>query len=183
MADGSITFSTELDNDALEKELQSVKKKIASLEDSIGQKNAERLPLLEQSKQLGAELDIAKAKLYEMQNASSGAFSTEQINEQQESVKALQTQWNSVQSKVERYDTAINSATMNLSRQKEKACGLNLALVKSSKSANMMAPALAKASTSLNKFKLRLREVIRSALIFTIITQALAKLRNWMGNV
>ena len=64
MSDAAITFSTELDNKALEKQLAGLKKKIQSLEDQIDNDRKMRMPLVEQSKQLQVELDLAKAKPY-----------------------------------------------------------------------------------------------------------------------
>ena len=46
-----------------------------------------------------------------------------------------------------------------------------------------MAKSVDRAQKSAAKFSMRLREVIRSALVFTIITQALAKFREWMSKV
>lgn len=43
--------------------------------------------------------------------------------------------------------------------------------------------AMQAANKQANKFASRLKEVVRSALIFTLITQALAKFREWMGEV
>ena len=70
MTDGTITFSTALDNKQLEKELQSTLKKINSLEKSISEMGSGRNALAEQAKEMGAQLDAAKQKLYEMQSAA-----------------------------------------------------------------------------------------------------------------
>jgi len=183
MVDGTITFSTDLDNKELEKKLQSTQKRVERLEDSIAQKKAERFPLAENAKQLGAELDAAKMKLYEMQTATDSAFSPDKISDQQEIVKGLQAQWNGVQGRAERYDAAISNATIELDRQKEKAGGIQQELVNASKGGTAMGTAVESAQKSMQRFKMRLREVIRSALIFTVITQSLAKLRDWIGKV
>ena len=60
MTDGTITFSTALDNKQLEKELQSTLKKINSLEKSISEMGSGRNALAEQAKEMGAQLDAAK---------------------------------------------------------------------------------------------------------------------------
>lgn len=52
-----------------------------------------------------------------------------------------------------------------------------------SASANPMSAAMKKAEKSASRFAMRFREVVRSALVFTIITQALANFRAWMGKV
>ncbi len=182
MADGSITFSTNLDNSQLEKQLQSLKKKITSIEDKISQKQAERSPLAEQSKQLAATLDAAKARLEYMKSGQE-FFTSGQITTQALAVKETEKSWGAVQSKVERYDTAINSATLELERNKEKAGGIAQELAKAGYNTEAMDKATKKANKSMGRFALRVREVVRSALVFTLITQALAKFREWAGKV
>ena len=97
MADGTITFSTDLDNKELEKKLQSTQKRVERLEDSIAQKKAERLPLVDQAKQLQNELDASITKLYRMESAADGVFSPDQISEQRAQMKTLESEWKSVQ--------------------------------------------------------------------------------------
>ena len=183
MPDGSITFSTALDNAELEKQLSSLTKKVDTLNDKINQKQAERMPLADQAAQLGVQLDIAKAKLYEMQNASTGAFSSGKIKEQQLHVNGLQTEWDGVQGRVERYDVDIQKATIELDRNKIKAGGIAQELSAAGSASNAMGPAIARAGKSLDTFKKRLSSVVRSALVFVVITQALAKMRGWIGNI
>ena len=61
-ADGSIVIDVDLDNKKAQQELNKLNKKIESLNDQIYIKQQQQMPLIEQSKQLGAELDAAKAK-------------------------------------------------------------------------------------------------------------------------
>ena len=183
MSDGKIVFSTELDNKGLEKELSDLKKKIRGLEDQIGTNQKLKSPLLEQSKQLAVELDQAKAKLYEMQNASAGVFTKEQLAGQKENVGVLQGKWDSIQRQVDGYDRKIQEATIKLTENKTKAGEVEQQLAQICPSGQEMADAMEKAQKSANRFKLRLKEVIRSALVFTLITQSLASFREWMGKV
>ena len=69
MPDGKIILSTALDNKQLEKDLQSTLKKINALEKSLAEMGSGRNALAEQANQMGAQLDAAKRKLYEMQDA------------------------------------------------------------------------------------------------------------------
>ena len=62
-ADGSIVIDVDLDNKKAQQELNKLNKKIESLNDQIYIKQQQQMPLIEQSRQLGAELDAAKAKL------------------------------------------------------------------------------------------------------------------------
>jgi len=183
VSDAAITFSTELDNKALEKQLAGLKKKIQSLEDQIDNDRKMRMPLVEQSKQLQVELDLAKAKLFEMQSAARGMFSKEQLADQRETVSSLQHQWNKIQNRIDAYDTSIQKATLKMEKNKTEAGEIAAQLAKTGPSSERMANAMVRANKSATRFALRLKEVVRSALVFTLITQTLAKFREWMGKV
>jgi len=139
--------------------------------------------MVDQAQQLGVELDSAKAKLYEMQSASVGTFSSGEIKDQQIHVNGLQAEWNSVQGRVERYDANINNATIELDRNKEKAGEVAQQINKAGDNSNRMSGAVDSAGESMGRFASRIKEVVRSALVFVVITQALAKLRDWIGTV
>ena len=183
MNDAAVVISTELDNKETEKDLSRLTKKIEGLESDISTLGQKKAPLQQQLEKLTVQADAAAAKLEEMRTAASGSFSTEQIKQQEETVRALGARWDAVQKEVKSYDSKIQNATKELTEAKEKAGDLQLQLVKAGPSSEAMANAMARANKSMNKFSLRLREVVRSALIFTLITQSLAKFRDWMGNI
>lgn len=178
MADGKIVIAVDADAKQAQKELASVQKRIETIEARIQKANTMRSPLVEQAAQLSVELDKANAKLLEMQN--SGA-STTSIAAQKETVAALQAQYNQVQSRVEAYDRQLQSANYDLEQAKQKAGELTERVTDVEKAARGMAKATEKTNKSMSTFGKRLGSVIRSALVFTVITQALAKLRTWLG--
>ena len=182
-ADGSVIIKANVDVDQAEKDLEKLKKKASQTEREIEDMGKARFELTEKSKELAGALDAAKAKLFEMQQAAKGAFNPQEISDQSEIVKSLQFRYNAVQSQVERYDRNIVDATRKLERQTEEAGELVKQINSVSSASRAMARAQEKAEKSVQRFGLRLREVVRSALIFTLITQALAKLRGWVGNV
>lgn len=116
--DGSIVFETAIDNKAMERELNSLKKKIQSLNDKIYMKQQEKLPLVSQFEKLSEELDGAKWKLANLKSA--GAGKTE-IADQAERVKLLQGEYNKVYSSLERIDASIRSANLELEMAEGKA--------------------------------------------------------------
>lgn len=183
MNDGSITFSTALDNSQLEKDLQRTNRKIDSINQKIYQKQREQMPLVGQAKKLVAELDAAKAKLFQMQNASKGTFSADQIKEQNAYVSGLQSQWNTIQGRVEAYDRSIQNARIAIDVETEKAGELSQRLAAAGDNSEKMSIAVKKADNNMANFAKRVRSVVYSALVFTVITQALAKFREWMGKV
>lgn len=130
-ADGSIIINTQLDDKQAQTQLNRLTKKIDSLNEKINTSQQQKMPLVAQAEKLGETLDAAKYKLDNMKTA--GGFSKSQIAEQAETVRAFQTQWNSVQSQIDRYDSTIQKSTSELNRAKEEAGGLQQKLALSAK--------------------------------------------------
>ena len=86
----------------------------------ISDKKQGHLLLVEQSKQIAANLDAAKAQLDQMRNGDE-FYTAGAIKEQEQTVKALQKEWDSVQNKVERMDTSIARDTRSLERMTNRA--------------------------------------------------------------
>lgn len=181
-ADGSIVIETEIDDKAAQQELNRLNRKIQNLNDQIYTKRQQQMPLVEQSKQLGAELDAAKAKLESMKGGEEFS-TTAAINAQTQRVKELQKEWDAVQRQVEGYDNQIKKANISLNLAKEQAGAVQQQLAAAGPSSEAMANAMNRVGKSVQRFSMRLREVIRGALVFTLISQALASLRTWLGRV
>ena len=64
-SDGSVIIRVNVNAAEADKELVRLTKKINALNERISDKKQDQMPLVEQSKQLAAVLDDAKAKLYE----------------------------------------------------------------------------------------------------------------------
>lgn len=182
MADGSITFSTGLDNAQLEKQLQSLKKKISSIEGQISQKQAEKMPLVKQSAELAANLDAAKSRLEYMQSGKE-FFPTASVQEQAAAVKSIESDWNKAQGRVERYDAAISNANIKLDRQKEEAGAIAQELAHAGSNADLMGPALNRAERYMDKFVTRVKGLMRRVFVFTVITAAFRSIKGWLGKV
>lgn len=181
-ADGSIIIDTEIDNKKAQQELNRLNRKIQTLNDQIYVKQKQKIPLVEQAQQLGAELDAAKAKLNEMQTG--GRFYTSaHIQEQADTVNQLQKEWDAVNNKIDQMDAGIQKSTIQLDLAKEQAGAIQQQMAAAGPSSERMAKAMERMQKSANRFSLRLREVVRSALVFTVISQGLASLRNWLGRV
>lgn len=181
-ADGSIIIETEIDDKKAQQELNRLNRRIQNLNDQIYVKRQQQMPLVEQARQLGAELDAAKAKLDSMQ--SGREFNTSSsIDAQTQRVKQLEKEWSDVQRRVESYDDQIQKANISLGLAKEQAGAVQQQIAAAGPSSEAMANAMNRMGKSANRFSSRLREVVRSALVFTLISQALASLREWFGRV
>lgn len=178
--DGSIIFSTEIDNKKAQAELDKLEKKIASLEIKASQAGAKKIPLEEQADSLGVALDDAKQKLEALKasGASPGA-----IGAQSETVTSLQYQWDQVNNKIDRYNREIEKANGDIDVSKSRAGELAAQLATAGHNSEKMNNGVKKAAKSAKGFASRLKSVVTSALVFTVITQALSKFRDWIGNV
>lgn len=182
-SDGSIVIESKLDNAQAEKELDRLAKKIENIEKEISGKQAEKSKLVQSAEELGVKLDSAKAKLYEMQTAAKGVFSTEQISMQKETVNSLQSQWNAAESQVEKYDRQIQSATVKLDQNKEQAAEVADQIAQAAKNQKKLDGALGKTSKRFDKLLSRVSRLASRVFLFSMITTGLRAIRDWMGDV
>lgn len=181
-ADGSIVISAEIDDKQAQKELNSLSKKTDTLQNKLNQKSTKQSALAEEARQIGIEYDNARKKLEQMQSGDT-FYTSSHIKEQEAAVKSLETQWDKARMAADKLRTEIYDGTQNLNQMKERAGEIQKRLSAASGSSALMARVMDRAQKSAAKFSLRIREVVRSALVFTLISQALASLREWLGKV
>lgn len=182
MPDGKIILSTALDNKQLEKELQSTLKKINALEKSLAEMGSGRNALAEQANQMGAQLDAAKRKLYEMQDAAKGVYSKETIADQKTLVNGLQSQWDKINNQIDSYDRKIQKASASLKEETAHVEELKEQLKEATTAAKMQ-DAIQTVGKSVEKVGQKLSSMLRRVFVFTVLTSALRSLRAWIGNV
>ena len=182
MPDGKIILSTALDNKQLEKDLQSTLKKINALEKSLAEMGSGRNALAEQANQMGAQLDAAKRKLYEMQDAAKGVYSKETIADQKTLVNGLQSQWDKINNQIDSYDRKIQKASASLKEETAHVEELKEQLKEATTAAKMQ-DAIQTVGKSVEKVGQKLSSMFRRVFVFTVLTSALRSLRTWIGNV
>lgn len=182
MPDGKIILSTALDNKQLEKDLQSTLKKINALEKSLAEMGSGRNALAEQANQMGAQLDAAKRKLYEMQDAAKGVYSKETIADQKTLVNGLQSQWDKINNQIDSYDRKIQKASASLKEETAHVEELKEQLKEATTAAKMQ-DAIQTVGKSVEKVGQKLSSMLRRVFVFTVLTSALRSLRTWIGNV
>lgn len=182
MPDGKIILSTALDNKQLEKDLQSTLKKINALEKSLAEMGSGRNALAEQANQMGAQLDAAKRKLYEMQDAAKGVYSKETIADQKTLVNGLQSQWDKINNQIDSYDRKIQKASASLKEETAHLEELKEQLKEATTAAKMQ-DAIQTVGKSVEKVGQKLSSMLRRVFVFTVLTSALRSLRTWIGNV
>lgn len=183
MADGSIVFDTRIDNKGAIKDLKKLRSRIKTLSEQIEIKTELKMPVAEQAKQLAAQLDAAKASLEAMKTAPSGSYTTAQIADQAETVKALQTEWNKVQSRVDSYESSIKKATAEINVLKERAGEIEENMAAAGVNTDKMAAASSRAGKGAQGFARQLKFAMSSILLYGTLFQVFSKFTEWLGKV
>ena len=123
-SDGSVIIRVNVNAAEADKELVRLTKKINALNERISDKKQDQMPLVEQSKQLAAVLDDAKAKLDYMKSGDT-FFTSSSIKEQEQTVASLQKEWDGVQKKVETMNASIAKDTRSIERMGTRAGDLS----------------------------------------------------------
>lgn len=182
MADGEIVIDATISDKKLHSDLNKVKSNIASLQKEFNKLGSQKTPMEEQLRTIGAELDNAKAILAEMRSAPKGTYKKTDVSEQAERVRLLQSEFNKTASDVEKLNGRLTNTSEKISDAKTQAADLAQQIEGRNKGAGIRAATEA-ASKSMDNFGKRISSVVRSALVFTAITQALAKVREWVKSV
>lgn len=166
----SILINTDVSQ--AEREIDRLRASISKLEENIRVK--ERLALETQNAKAMAR---AKNKMA----LDSGDATTAQ---------KMAKEWDRLDAKAKRYAEQINEAQVRLDVEKETAGNLAQAVLKAaeetgeaSRNAEKMNAAVKKAAKSAETFGKRIKSVVQGALVFTVITQGLSKLRDWISDV
>lgn len=166
----SILINTDVSQ--AEREIDRLRTSIGKLEEDIRVK--ERLALETQNAK-------AMARVRSKMAIDSGDAATAQ---------KMAKEWDRLDAKAKRYAEQINEAQVRLNVEKETAGNLAQAVLKAaeetgeaSRNAEKMNAAVKKAAKSAEAFGKRIKSVVQGALVFTVITQGLSKLRDWLSNV
>ena len=182
MADGEVVFEATISDKKLHQELNKVKSNIESLQKEFNRLGDQKTPMEDRLRNIGAELDAAKQVLADMRTAPKGTYEKIDVSEQAERVRMLQSEFNKTANEVDKINEKLNKTGDKISDAKTQAVELARQIEGRSKGAGLR-NATEAAADSMKVFGQRLKSVVRSALVFTVITQALSKVRDWVKNV
>lgn len=185
MADGSIVIQTELDNKKAMTELNRLTANIEKMRAKLNAAEATRNPLADRYAEMAVQLDLAKQKLEEMQQASQGTYTADQIAHQKENVVILQYQWNKVATELERVDTNISRTGQKIRdaevRAGELAEQLSGAGASGSAAGTAIGDAMEAATRRIEKLGRRIVGLVKRVFFFSLITKALRTVRNYVS--
>lgn len=183
--DGSITFSTSLDNKQLEKDLAKINREIEKSEKTIYEKEAKKSPLVEQAEDLQRKISEARAEVKryakEWVDGVIGADQNQSVANSR--LRDAQAEYENILAKIQKIDDSISPAKEKLEEMKEKAGGLQKELASVTAESSRMGEAVDVAGKYLDKFTNRLKQMARRVFVFTVITGALRSVKDWMWSV
>lgn len=186
MSDGSVVVEVNVDDKQAQKELNSITQKIERISEKLKEQNTGKTEIVNQSAQLGAQLDVAKAKLEYMKSGQE-FFTSDSILGQEKNVSSLQKEFDAAADKLDKANEKIRETERRLNAAKEKAADLQKQVAGAQKSAQALAPttkalspAAEKAEKSFNKLVGRIKGLAKRVFIFTIITAALREIKQYM---
>lgn len=182
MADGEVVFEATISDKKLHQELNKVKSNIESLQKEFNRLGDQKTPMEDRLRNIGAELDAAKQVLADMRTAPKGTYEKIDVSEQAERVRMLQSEFNKTANEIDKLNENLNKTGDKISDAKTQAVELAQQIEGRAKGAGLR-NATEAAAQSMDTFGKRLKSVVRSALVFTVITQALSKVRDWVKNV
>jgi predicted nucleic acid-binding Zn-ribbon protein len=182
LADGEVVFEATISDKKLHQELNKVKSNIESLQKEFNRLGAQKTPMEDRLRNIGAELDAAKQVLADMRTAPKGTYEKIDVSEQAERVRMLQSEFNKTANSIDKLNEKLNKTGDKISDAKTQAVELSRQIDGRSKGAGLR-NATEAAADSMKVFGQRVKSVVRSALVFTVITQALTKVRDWAKNV
>ena len=203
-ADGSVVIRVDADDKKAIKKLDDVAKKANDVRKGLDGKSilintdvsqAEReIDRLRASiGKLKEDIRVKERLALETQNAKAMARVKSKMaidSGDAATAQKMAKEWDRLDAKAKRYAEQINEAQVRLDVEKETAGNLAQAVLKAaeetgeaSRNAEKMNAAVKKAAKSAEAFGKRIKSVVQGALVFTVITQGLSKLRDWMSDV
>ena len=176
----SIVFSTEIDDKKALSELRKLETQIEKLNQKIYDKKQAQLPLVEQSKQLGAALDAANQKLEEMRSGTSFYYTGSQIKAQEKEVQGLEVQFNRLNDRIDKIGNSIASDTRALDSMKAKSGELSAQLAGAKNQMSGMSDAAEEAAKRMDKFGQHVKTLAKRVLVFSLISAGLRALKNYL---
>ena len=185
MADGSVVVDVDMDVSEAEKELAKLKKEIRETESTITEQEKKKAPLVNQAEKLRQEMKAARAEVEKYrQEWLSGAVGadTQQASAQQR-LSQTEAEYEKITSQIGKIDDNLLPSYEKLDGMKVKAGGLEKELNDVRKGAGGLGPALDVADKYMDKFTKRVKGLAKRVFVFTVITAALRKVKEWFVEV
>ena len=199
MADGSIVFNVELDNEKAIKQLSSLEAKIKKLEDALGEKRSAQSAIQAELKSASLEaqktervIDGLTSKIAQMENIRDNlgiknpvglGEAQAELKQQQGILKAQNREVEQLHTRYTKITDSIISSEKQMSDLKNQTKMAMDQLKKSAPASTAMRENMDKASASAVRFRHRLIEIGKSAVVFNLVSAGLRSAMMYIGNM
>lgn len=184
-ADGSIRINVELDDKNSQKRLSKLNGEIDKTSAKVDQLGAKKAPLVQQAQELEVKMKQARAEVekYNREWLDGVVGADQKWSGAVSQANQLEQEYRQIVAQIDKIDAEMLPADAALKAAKIEAGKLEQHLAKAPADVKAMGAAYKKAGKSANKFATRLKSILASALVFTVISHALSSFRDWMGKV
>ena len=204
MADGKIVAQVEIDAKKAQKDLDALTKKIDGLEEKLNKSTGEQSGIKaqldaakESAKQTETAIKSLRAEAERLRQITSGeasaspdayisAYSRQeevaaQIKEQEALLRQQDKDAERLGNQYTKITDKINEQTAALDAAKREAGDLTEKITNASGASARMAEASARVEKSMSKFGNRISGLFKRALVFTVLSRGLSRLRSWLS--
>lgn len=203
MADGSIIINTRIDNAPAQKDLVRLQKDINKLKASLHKKEASQSAISAELDEATAAAEKTRANIKQLKAELATLRGVDLKDSTSAEYLAAQTKIPQIEAELQQQEALLNkqaqaadklaagyqkaaSEVDRMGAELEQAVQRHAALqseIASNRGMVAIGNATEEASKRMAKFGRRIRELAKSALIFSVLTAALTHVRNWLGKV
>ena len=185
---GGVSVSVRLDDKEAVSQLNKLRQKINSLNESLNQKRAKRSEIEDQMRVAGAEADHTRYEVKRLKEAlksakpSEKADIREQLTEANAEYRDYQRTVNSLNDKYVKLGEEITNGETSLQSMTESAAGLEKQVAASTGTMAKLQTAAGKAAKKMAAAFARVGRMIRKVFVFTLILRALQAFREYLNS-
>lgn len=199
MADGSIVFKVELDNEKAQKQLSSLEVKIKKLEDDLNEKRSTQSAIQAELKSASLEaqktervIDGLTSKIAQMENIRDNlgiknpvglGEAQAELKQQEGILKAQNREVEQLHTRYTKITDSIISSEKQMSDLKNQTKMAMDQLKKSAPASTALRENMDKASASAARFRHRLIEIGKSAVVFNLVSAGLRSAMMYIGSM
>lgn len=186
---GGVAVTVRLDDKDALKELNRLKSKIQSLQNSLAQKRAQRDAIAEEMEKAEVAAERARQRVEQLKAAlvqsgpGSKAGIRAQLTEANAELRTQVSNMDRLNRQWQKLDADISTGENSLARMTESAAGLERQVAAGTGTMARLNKAAQKAASAMEKAFYRVGRMIRRVFVFSLITRALRALREYLTSL
>ncbi len=197
--DGSVVFGVNMDTSPADKKLAKLKEKIEDATESLDAKNERKSSIQKEFEDAKNEALKTETVIKRLQNQISELRKTgdmagiknpvglseaeSQLREQEALLRQQDREAERLGKQYEKITDEVNKSTDSLKKMQEEAGAVQRQIDAEAASSSRMSEAMEQAQEKMERFKSRIGSLVKSALVFNVISKGLQEMASYMGTV